>query len=404
MNNTISALTTAGGAAASAPSPASGLPSVPFDPLAFLSGVWSFLANLAPALAYWAAIQLAAEVLLWLIVHVLKPLTAHTKTNLDDFVVDSLPKPVRVGALTLGLWAFAQAAFPAAQPLGMPWGQWLAGALVFSAGMVASGIANALVMWYYHELAPQLRARRGGESLQVSKDVFPMARRLVVWAVYFLTAVVLLGQFGIEIGPLLAGLGIAGLAVGLALQDTLANFFSGLQLLSDKPIKIGEFIALESEDGAIKGYVEEVGWRTTRIRTRGNCTYFVPNKLIGNTLIVNFSRGLDDNWKGSSMRVGVDYSAEPKKVKEIIMQAIVQLQKNDDRFGPQEPMVRLEEFGDSALVFKAMWTVRDFAQSEAVAGEVREAVLSALRSHKIGIPYPTRTLVWEGKKPGARKK
>jgi small-conductance mechanosensitive channel len=347
---------------------------------------------------------LAAEVLLWLIVHVLKPLTAHTKTNLDDFLIDSLPKPLRVSALFLGLWAFGQAAFPATLFLGADWSHWLGGALILSAGLLVSGIANALVLWYYQELAPSLRARHGGEAISISQDVFPMARRLVVWAVYFLTLIILLGQFGIEIAPLLAGLGIAGLAVGLALQDTLANFFSGLQLLSDKPVKVGEYIALDNEQGAIKGFVEEVGWRTTRIRTRGNCTYFIPNKLLGNSLIVNFSRGLDDNWKGSSFKVGVDYSADPARVRNVILDAIQRLQKDDPRLGAQEPKVRLEEFGDSALIFKVMWTVNDFSKSEATAGIIRESVLLSLRAHKIGIPYPTRTLLLEGKKGPARKR
>ncbi len=382
-----------------------------FDFGSWVNSIGPFAAHLIPGLALWVCVQIAAEIVLWIIVHVLKPLTAHTKTNLDDFIVDSLPKPVRVSALVLGLWAFGQAAFDTTPLFGVAWSQWLAGALIFSAGMLASGIANALVLWYYQELAPQLRNRHGGEALHVSRDVFPMARRLVVWAVYLFTIIVLLGNFGIDPGPFLAGLGIAGLAVGLALQDTLANFFNGLQLLSDKPIKIGEFIALDSENGPIKGYVEEVGWRTTKIRTRGNCTYFVPNKQIGNTLVVNFSRGLDDNWKGSSFTVGVDYSAEPKEVKRIILGAVEAVRQRDPRISKREPSVRLDNFGDSALVFKVMWSVSDYAQSESVAGEVREEVLESLRAHNIGIPYPTRTLMMAGgmaavarKAPARRRK
>ncbi len=406
LNASLNATLNQAGLNATVNSSASALPP---DPLSIFAGIGPFLVNLLPALALWLLVELVGEALLWFIAHVLKPLTAHTKTNLDDFIIESLPKPVRISALLIGLWTFGQTAFSTAQPMGVEWSQWLAGALILSAGMLVSGIANALVLWYYQELAPQLRVRSGGDALQVSQDVFPMARRLVVWSVYFVTFVILLGQFGIQIGPLLAGLGIAGLAVGLALQDTLANFFSGIQLLSDKPIKIGEFIALESEDGPIKGYVEEVGWRTTRIRTRGNCTYFIPNKQLGASLIVNFSRGQEDNWKGSSFKVGVDYDADPVQVKGVILEVIKRLQKTDARLVDREPAVRLEEFGESALVFKAMYTVRDFSQSEAVAGTMREEVLHALRAHNIGIPYPVRTLRWEGKpassaKPKKRRK
>jgi len=399
VNTSASALATNASSATVPADPSSALSAIPTDFGALFSGLTSFLSNLLPAFFLWLCVQGLAEVVIWLVVHVLKPITAHTKTNLDDFIIDSLPKPLRISGLVLGFWAFSQAAFPAAQPFDRGWESWLMGALIFSLGMIVSGLANAFVLWYYQELAPQMRSRHGGEAMAISQDVFPMARRLVVWAVYFITLVMLFGQFGIEIGPLLAGLGIAGLAVGLALQDTLANFFSGIQLLSDKPIRIGEFIALEREDGAIKGFVEEVGWRTTRIRTRGNCTYFIPNKNLGNTLIVNFSRGLADNWKGSSLKIGVHYSANPQQVREVILSTIKALQKEDPRIGVQEPIVRLDEFGESALIFKVLWTVRDFSQSEAVAATIREAVLHSLRAHKIGIPYPTRTLLFEGKTP-----
>ncbi len=347
-----------------------------------------------PALAMAALVFLIGEVLLWIIRHVLKPLTAKTKTNLDDFIIDGLPRPVHISALLFAVWAFGQSAFPLAQPFGHPWADWFGGAVIASLGFIVGRIVNAVVLWYYQELTPQLLARHGDAALSLSSDAFPMTRRIAVWLVYLIMFIMLLGHFGLLgiLMPLLAGLGIAGLAVGLALQDTLTNFFSGLQLLSNKPVKVGEYIALEREDGTIKGFVEEIGWSTTRIRTRGNATYYVPNKMLCNTLIVNFSRGLDDNWKGSSLKVGVDYSADPAQVEKIILETIRSLQKTDSRIGAQDPIVRLDEFGESALVFKVMWTVHDFAQSEMVAGEVREAVLSALRAHNIGIPYPTRVL------------
>ena len=378
-----------------------------FDLTALPAAIGTTFGQLGPALLMAFLVFLAAEAVLWLIRHVLKPLTARTKTNLDDFIVEGLPKPVHISALMFAIWAFGESAFGAAAPFGHPWADWFGGALIASAGLIAARIANAAVLWYYQELTPQLRTRHGDGALAISSDAFPMTRRIVVWLVYLIMFVMLLGHFGLLgiLMPLLAGLGIAGLAVGLALQDTLANFFSGMQLLSNKPVKVGEYIALvavDSEVSPVKGFVEEIGWSTTRIRTRGNFTYFVPNKMLCSTLIVNYSRGLGDNWKGSSFRVGVDYSADPEHVRKIILDAVKELQKRDERISAREPSVRLEEFGDSALVFKVMWTVHDFAQSESVAGEVREAVLSALRTHDIGIPYPTRVLHM-AEAPAARK-
>ncbi|MDE1798593.1 MAG: mechanosensitive ion channel family protein [Candidatus Micrarchaeota archaeon] len=359
------------------------------------SSLIASLAALGPALLLAAGAYLVSEVLLWLLVHVIKPLTAHTQTELDDFVIDALPVPVRVGGLAAALWLLASTVWPQSQPLGRDWSFSLGTLAIAWAGFAAARIANALVLWYYTELSPKLKDKHGGEALHLSEDVFPMARRVVVYVVYLATLIVLLRRYDVEITPLLTGLGIAGLAVAMALQDSLSNFFSGVSLLANKPIKIGDFIALDSEKGEIKGFVEEVGWRTTRIRTRGNYTYYIPNNKLAGSLVVNFSRGIEDNWKGSSLKVGVDYSADPAKVKEAITAAITDLQNRDARLAPVPPLVRLEEFGDFALVFKVMWRVRNFAESEDVAGEVREGILKAFRARKIGIPYPVRTLRWE---------
>ena len=375
-----------------------------FDLAILQDAAGSAINTWGPALAMAVLVFLIAEIVLLVIRHVLKPITAKTKTNLDDLVIDGLPRPVHISALLFAVWAFGESAFPLAQPFAHPWSDWFGGAVIASGGLIAARVANAVVRWYYQELAPQLRARHGDTAGSISSDAFPMMRRILVGLVYLITLTMLLGHFGLLgiLMPLLAGLGIAGLAVGLALQDTLTNFFSGMQLLSNKPVRVGEYIALDNENGTIKGFVEEIGWSTTRIRTRGNSTYYVPNKMMCNTLIVNFSRGLDDNWKGSSLSVGVDYSSDPAQVEKIILETIRNLQKKDARFGVQEPMVRLDEFGESALVFKVMWTVHDFAQSEMVAAEVREAVLSALRAHNISIPYPTRVLMMNGR-PSVRK-
>jgi small-conductance mechanosensitive channel len=374
----------------------SALPFVPPDVLAYL-----------PAIALAIGAYLVSEVILFLVVRIVKPLTAHTQTTLDDFIIDALPVPVRVGGLLAAAWMFASNAWPSMQVLGHDWGFFLGTLSIAWAGFAAARLANALIRWYYTELSPKLSGHHGGEALQISQDVFPMARRIVVYGVYLAALIMLLQRYDIEITPLLTGLGIAGLAVAVALQDTLSNFFSGMSILANKPIKIGDFIALDSEAGDIKGFVEEVGWRTTRIRTRGNYTYFIPNNRIASSIVVNFSRGIEDNWKGSSLKVGVDYSSDPTQVKKVILEAVKELQSREMRMAANEPTARLEDFGESALIFKVTWTVKNFADNELVAGEVREVILKAFQTHGISIPFPVRVMKWmgePGKKLGKKKK
>ncbi len=359
------------------------------------------LFSLAPALALLVLSQLVAEAALWVIVHVLKPLTAKTQTTLDDYVIDALPAPVRLGGFGLGLWLFSSTIWPGGQFLEHDWNFWLGVLGLAFFGFLAGKLANALVAWYYHELSAHVAGRHGADSLKISKESFPMFQRIVRYAAYIVTLILILNSFGVEITPLLTGLGIAGLAVAMALNDTLSNFFSGLHILTDKPIRNGDFISLDSEAGVLKGFVEEIGWRSTRIRTRGNCTYIIPNNKIATSVVVNFSRGAEDNWKGSSLSVGVDYSSDPQRVKKVMVDAIKHLQGTDKRLGSQEPVARLEEFADSAMVFRALWTVRNFHESEAVAAEVREAIYYAFQKEGISIPFPVRELRFAG---GARKK
>jgi small-conductance mechanosensitive channel len=360
------------------------------------------LFNILPAIALVVISQVLAEVILWFVIHVIKPLTEKTETTLDDYLVDCLPTPLRLGGFALGIFLFASTVWPNATPLGRDWifiGEILS---IAWTGFLLGNVANALVAWYYSELSHRIAARHGAESLKLSKESFPMFQRVVRYAVYISTLIIILHSFGIEVTPLLTGLGIAGLAVAVALQDTLSNFFSGLHLLTDKPIKNGEFISLDSEEGVLKGFVEEIGWRSTRIRTRGNLTYIIPNNKLASSVVVNFSRGAEDNWKGSSLTVGVSYDSDPDKVKRLIVEAIRQVQKADPRLGGREPSARLEEFGDSALVYRAFWAVKNYSENEAVAGEVREAILKSFRKNGIEIPFPVRTVYMHG--PGANKR
>ncbi len=366
--------------------------------------IFEALANLAPALALLILSQLAAEAALWVIVHVLKPLTEKTQTTLDDYIIDALPTPVRLGGFGLGVWLFSSAMWPGGQLLEHDWNFWLGVLGLSFFGFLAGKMANVLVAWYYHELSAHVAGRHGADSLKISKESFPMFQRIARYAVYVVTLIFVLNSFGVEITPLLTGLGIAGLAVAMALNDTLSNFFSGLHLLTDKPIRNGDFISLDDEQGVLKGFVEEIGWRSTRIRTRGNCIYIIPNNKIATSVVVNFSRGIEDNWKGSSLSVGVDYASDPRKVKKVMADVIKALQASDKRFGANEPMVRLEEFGDFALVFRAFWTVRSFHESEAVAGDVREAIYYAFKKENINIPFPVRELRFAGKEADVKKR
>jgi small-conductance mechanosensitive channel len=272
---------------------------------------------------------------------------------------------------------------------GHDFGFWFQSVLILWFGHLTSKIFNAVIAWYMQEYSVDPKNK---SSLKINKDIIPILRWLSRITIYLITFTIILQRFGVEITPLVTALGIGGLAVALALQSTLSSFFAGFYLLSDHPIRGGEFIALEDENAVIKGFVEEIGWRMTRIRTRGNYTYFIPNEKITSTSIVNFSRGIQNNWKGAGLSVGVKYGSDVDKVKRIIREAVHAVQKRDQRITKVDPIVRLEKFGDSALEFKVLYQVNNYFESEMVADKIREEIVKSFEKNGIEIPFRTYTV------------
>src|SRR5437764_1007357 len=126
---------------------------------------------------------------------------------------------------------------------------------------------------------------------------------------------VLLSSLGIAITPILTALGVGGLAVALALQDTLSNLFAGLHLLADKPIRVGDYVRLSAE--SVEGHVVDVGWRSTRIRMLQNNIVVVPNKRVAESIITNYDLG--ETRMAVLIRVRVDYDADAELVERVLV-------------------------------------------------------------------------------------
>jgi len=329
---------------------------------------------------------IAGEIFIIILNKVIKPLISKTKTTLDDRILEAIEEPIRMLGILLGLYFMIEPLVLDSLFYGKDFGFWFQTAMILWTGHLISKIVTALIAWYMQEYSIDPKNK---SQLKINKDIIPILRWLSRITIYLITFIIILQRFGVEITPLVTALGIGGLAVALALQSTLSSFFAGFYLLSDHPIRGGEFIALEDENAVIKGFVEEIGWRMTRIRTRGNYTYFVPNEKITSTSIVNFSRGIQNNWKGASLTVGVKYGSDVDKVKKIVKEAVQNVQKRDPKIGKSDPDVRLEKFGDSALEFKVLYQVNNYFETELVASEVREEILKGFDKAGIEIPFTT---------------
>ena len=157
----------------------------------------------------------------------------------------------------------------------------IASALGVTVGIfVVVGLLSSTINWYLESLASR-------SMHVVDLRLFPLLRRVGGLVIYGIGALLVLDVLDINISPLIAGLGLGGLAVALAIQPTLANLFAGTYVMTEGVIATGDYIELEN---GVAGYVVEVGWRSTRIRTWGNNLVVVPNARFAETIITNYQQ------------------------------------------------------------------------------------------------------------------
>jgi small-conductance mechanosensitive channel len=214
--------------------------------------------------------------------------------------------------------------------------------------------------------------------------------RAVVFSVGLL---VLLSAFGVQITPVLTALGVGGLAVALALQDTLANLFAGVHLLADKPIRVGDYVKVGD---AGEGFVVDIGWRSTRIRSLGNNIIIAPNQTVAKATITNYSQ--PDARLSFGLKVCVDYSADADRVETMLRDEVTRAV--DEVPGllrePAPDVSLIPGFGEYALEFGVGYSVASFVKQYPVQHELRKRILHRFRREGIAIAIPARNVrVWQ---------
>jgi MscS family membrane protein len=219
---------------------------------------------------------------------------------------------------------------------------------------------------------------------KVDEVIIPLLQKSA--KVVFLIVAVLwvLDIWQINITPYLAGAGIAGLVLGMALQDSLKNIFGGLTLILDKTFKAGDKVRLESGE---VGTIYDIGLRSTKLVTYDHEIIYIPNGYLPNSKIQNYTR--PSPKVRVNVKFGVEYGTEIGTVKKVVLSVIT---KNKEILSEPEPVVDFVEMGDFALLFEAKFWVEKWDTAFAKKIEMTEAIYNALNKSKIGIPFPTQTV------------
>jgi small-conductance mechanosensitive channel len=220
-----------------------------------------------------------------------------------------------------------------------------------------------------------------------------LAQGVVKGVVIALGVVVLLGTMGVSITPILTALGVGGLAVALALQDTLSNLFAGIHILIEKSIRVGDFIRLESGE---EGYVTDIGWRTTRIRLLPNNVVIIPNNKLAQARIVNFN--LPEKKLALLIPISVSYEADLDLVQRILVEEATRgIGRIPGLLAEPAPFVRfIPGFGQSSLDLTLICHVGEFVDQFLVQHELRLQILKRFRTEGVAIPFPSRTVYVHG--------
>lgn len=207
--------------------------------------------------------------------------------------------------------------------------------------------------------------------------------------IFVLGFLIILSLLDISITPFITALGVGGLAVALALQDTLANLFAGIHILIEKTIRVGDFIKLETGQ---EGYVDDITWRTTRIKMLPNNMVVIPNSKLAQSIVTNYY--LPEKKMSLPISISVAYSSDPENVEKILMEEVKKaIGEVPGLLGDPEPAVKfIPGFGESSLDFTLVCQVREFVDQYPVQHELRKRIFKRFKKEGIEIPFPQRTV------------
>ncbi|MEU3660484.1 mechanosensitive ion channel family protein [Streptomyces sp. NPDC032940] len=297
-----------------------------------------------------------------------------TRWGGDDVIVDALRTVVPWAAVAGGV-AGAAAALPLTRTVQHNVNQVLTVLLIFVVTVSAARVIAGLVR--------TVTTSRSGVA--GSATIFVNITRVLVLAIGFL---VVLQTLGISIAPMLTALGVGGLAVALALQDTLANLFAGIHILASKTVQPGDYIRLSSGE---EGYVEDINWRQTTVRALSNNLVVIPNGQLAKTNMTNFMR--PEQQLTILVQAGVAYDSDLEHVERITIEVVAEVMTEITGAVPEhEPAVRFHTFGDSRIGFTVILGVGEFSDQYRIKHEFIKRLHKRYREEGIRIPAPARTV------------
>ena len=255
--------------------------------------------------------------------------------------------------------------------------------VILTATFTVAHVVDRLIDWYLLNIAESTETK-------IDDTLLPTLRRVLPITIYAAGALVAIDSVGVSISPILAGLGIGGLAVALAVQPTLSNFFAGTYVVTEGELKEGDFIELE---GGPSGYVEDVGWRSTKIRSRFNNLVIIPNSRMAESIVTNYFSPTPA--MNVIVTCGVSYDANLEDVERFsVEEAEAVINDSDQAIKDVEPFFGFSNFGDSNKDFFVFFQAIDRTGTFTLKSELIKRIHERFNVEGIEINYPVRKIVY----------
>jgi small-conductance mechanosensitive channel len=332
-------------------------------------------------LGIFAVVFLAGWVVRRLVLRGLKSWAARSGGRVGTLLLEALRGPTWI-------WALILAAHLAVQGSDLPKGltdvvaNWLLVLWILSLTLMSMRVVGDMVRHY-------------GTQVSGALPVTTLTQNLAQISVVILGGLILLNHFDVKLTPILTALGVGGLAVALALQDTLSNLFGGFYVAVAGQVRLGDYVKLNTGE---EGYVTDIGWRCTTFRALAHNLVIVPNAKLAQAIVTNYN--LPEKRMSASFVVTAAYESDPDTVERVLGEVLAESAGEiPGMLKEPAPSVAFDPgFGDAGMSFTATFHVAEFNSQFSVRNELRKRVLRRFRAEGIGIPYPSRTVYLRGER------
>lgn len=334
--------------------------------------------NWGTSLIYILGAILLGKLIYWFTSNILKKITQKSKSKLDDILVDMLEEPLILALIILGLWLGIKR-LVLSESVDQTFGNIYRILITINVTWFVSRFVSSLIDEYVRPITEKSKS-------DLDDQLLPIVKKGLTAIIWILGIIIALNNAGYDVGALIAGLGIGGLALAMAAKDTISNFFGGITIFSDKPFKLNDRIKL----GGFDGNVIEIGIRCFRIRTLDGTVVTIPNSKITDSIVENISM---EPSRKITLNLGLTYSTTPEQIDNAM--AILETIAKQEAGITEEYKIAFTDFGNFSLGIVFIYYIAKDENILKVRTSINRRILAEFNKNNLNFAFPTQTIQLE---------